>query len=56
MDKMAHEHIKELEEQIHDLQIKLDLAETDRDEWKARAMVLEGQLRLLRIDRRYEVA
>jgi hypothetical protein len=48
-DEVTAEYIKELE-------TLLDLAQEDAREWKERAKALEGQLALIRQDRRYEVA
>ena len=54
IDLEAQVRIDELEALVEEAYIKIDLAETDRDEWKERAAVLKGQLSLLMSD--YKVA
>jgi len=56
IDQKAQERIQELESQLEDAYVKIDLLQEDRDElWEAFHKA-KGQLALLRIDRRYEIA
>lgn len=54
--KIAEERIRELESQLEDAYVKIDLLEEERDEFRSAFQTAKGQLNLLRIDRRYEVA
>lgn len=54
--KIAEAKIRELEELLEDRIQAYELACEERDEWKERARVLEHDLHMLRVDRRYEVS
>ena len=52
----AQTRIEELESLLEEAYILIDLAETERDEWKERSQVLTGELINLRNDRNHTVA
>ena len=54
-DKIAAEHIAELEAQLEDAHVTIDLLHEALDEKDERVRALKGQLNLLRLDRRYVV-
>ena len=48
----AQARIDELESLLEEAYVVIDLANADRDEWKERAKVIEGQYKLLLSDYR----
>lgn len=56
LDRIALTRIQELEDSLDEQAVVIILRTEERDEWMARAKVLEAQLALLRQDRAYEVA
>jgi len=54
-DKIAAEHIAELEAQLEDAHVTIDLLHEALDERDEQVRALKGQLNLLRLDRRYVV-
>lgn len=55
VDVKAQERIAELEELLNDRVVLIDIQAEQIAELEARVRALQGQLRILRLDRRYEV-
>lgn len=55
VDAKAQERIAELEELLNDRVVLIDIQAEQIAELEARVRALQGQLRILRLDRRYEV-